>query len=69
VEQSTLTAVQKSAEGIVGGMKQALIFESMDELGTRPVYRKSRCRKLSTYTEEDFDVMSPLKAGTVRESK
>ena len=32
MEQSILTAVQKSAEGIVGGMKQALIFGSMDEL-------------------------------------
>jgi hypothetical protein len=36
-----LTAVQKSAEGIVGGLKQALIFGSMDELGTRPVIERA----------------------------
>jgi hypothetical protein len=41
VEQSTLTAVQKSAEGIVGGLKQALIFGRMDELGTRPVIERA----------------------------
>jgi len=59
VEQSTLTAVQKSAacdeplgleleaerlsrvEGIVRGLKQALIFGSMDELGTRPVIERA----------------------------
>jgi len=41
MEQSILTAVQKSAEGIVGGMKQALIFGSMDELGTRPVIERA----------------------------
>ena len=41
MEQSTLTAVQKSAEGIVGGLKQTLIFGSMDELGTRPVIERA----------------------------
>jgi hypothetical protein len=46
-EQSTLTAWEKSAEGIVGGMKQIAEEACMDELGTRPAYRKSRWRKLS----------------------
>jgi len=41
VEQSTLTAVQKSAEAIVGGMKQASIFGSMEEIGTRPVTERA----------------------------
>jgi len=41
VEQSTLTAVQESAEGIVGGPRQTLFFGSMDELGTRPAIERA----------------------------
>ena len=41
-EQSTLTAWEKSAEGIVGEVTQTAGKVCMDELGTRPVYRKSR---------------------------
>ncbi|MDY6857245.1 MAG: hypothetical protein SWO11_21590 [Thermodesulfobacteriota bacterium] len=40
-EQSCLTAVQESAEGIVGGSKQALFLCRMDELGTRPAIERA----------------------------
>jgi hypothetical protein len=46
-EQSTLTPGGKSAEGIVGGVTQTPGEVRRDELGTRPVDRKSRGRKLS----------------------
>jgi hypothetical protein len=46
-EQSTLTPWEKSAEGIVGGVTQTPEEVRMDELGTRPVDRKSRGRTLS----------------------
>jgi len=41
MERSILTAVQKSAEGIVGGKKQASDFGRTDELGTRPVIERA----------------------------
>jgi hypothetical protein len=46
-EGSVLTDRQKSAEGIVGGVTQPPGEIRTDELGTRPVDRKSRGRKLS----------------------
>ena len=41
-EQSLLTGVQESAEGILGEETQTAGKACMDELGTRPAYRKSR---------------------------
>jgi len=41
-EQSCLIAVQESAEGILGEETQTAGKACMDELGTRPAYRKSR---------------------------
>jgi hypothetical protein len=61
VEQSTLIAVQKSAEGIVGGKKQTPEFGSMDELGTRPVIERAGDGN-SRPKQKDSDVMPPLKA-------
>ena len=61
MEQSILSAVQKSAEGIVGGREQTPEFGSMDELGTRPVIERAGDGN-SRPKEKDSDVMPPLKA-------
>lgn len=39
--QRHLTALQKSAEGIVGGEKQTIIYGRTDELGTRPAIERA----------------------------
>jgi hypothetical protein len=64
MEQSILTGVQKSAEGIVGGKKQTLIFGSMDEIGTRSAIERAGGGN-SQPKRKKIDVMPPLKARTV----
>ena len=64
IEQSILTAREKSAEGILGGKKQASIFGSMAELGTRPVIERAGGGN-SRPKRKKIDVMPPLKARTV----
>jgi len=56
-----LTALQKSAEGIVGGKKQTSNFGSMDELGTRPVIERAGDGN-SRPKRKKNDVMPPPKA-------
>ena len=56
VEQSTLTAVQESAEGIVGEPRQTLFFGSMDELGTRPAIERAGVGNSHPKQEEDVMV-------------
>jgi len=64
IEQSILTAWEKSAEGILGGLKQASNFGSMDELGTRPVIERAGVGN-SRPNRTKIDVMPLLKARTV----
>ena len=66
-EQFSLTAIQKSAEGIVGGRKQVLDVGCREGTRTRPAYRKSRETRTLHPKQLNSDVMPPLKAGTVRE--
>jgi len=66
MEQSVVTAVQKSAEGILGGEKQASGFGSRDELGTRPGIERAGVGN-SRPKRKKLDVMSALKARTVPE--
>ena len=64
IEQSILTTMEESAEGILGGKKQASSFGSMDELGTRPVIERAGVGN-SRPKRKKIDVMPPLKARTV----
>ncbi|HAR96711.1 MAG TPA: hypothetical protein DCR97_12240 [Deltaproteobacteria bacterium] len=59
--QRHLTAMQKSAEGIVGGVKQTSVFGSMDEIGTRPAIERAGGGN-SRPKRKKIDVMPPLKA-------
>jgi len=51
--QRHLTALQKSAEGIIGGKKQTDIFGRTDELGTRPANERAGVGNSRPNREED----------------
>lgn len=57
--QRHLTALQKSAEGIVGGKKQTVISGSTDELGTRLAIERAGAGNSRPNRKEDECYAAP----------